>query len=115
MDEGNRGDRLADVLRRSAAKMGGRTFEGTNAHAPGEGSVAEATYKAAQAGAEGLLYRAIEAPDIDDLTDLSRYVRRSRSCTATRRPTKAAGSTLIGCAAISWTRQPTLTTPAATS
>jgi hypothetical protein len=68
--KGNRGDRLADVLRRSAAKMAGRTFEGTNAHAPGEASVAEATYKAAQDGAEGLLYRATEAPDVDDLTDV---------------------------------------------
>jgi hypothetical protein len=67
--KGNRGDRLADVLRRSAAKMAGRTFEGTNAHAPGEGSVAEATCKAAEDGAEGLLYAATEAPEIDDLTD----------------------------------------------
>jgi len=65
----NKGDRLADVLRRSAAKMGGRTFEATNAHAPGEASVAEATYKAAQGGAEGLLYRATEVPDVEDLTD----------------------------------------------
>jgi hypothetical protein len=67
--KGNRGDRLADVLRRSAAKMGGRTFEATNAHAPGEGSVAEQTYKAALDGAPGLLYRAVEAPELEDLTD----------------------------------------------
>ena len=65
----NRGDRLADVLRRSVAKMGGRSFEATNAHGVGEGSVAEATSKAALEGADGLLYVACEAPPLEDLSD----------------------------------------------
>lgn len=65
----NGGTRLADVVRRSAAKMGGRTLESTNAFAVGEDSVAEATHRAALEGAEGLLYVAVEAPLVDDLTD----------------------------------------------
>lgn len=40
------GPELADALRRNAAKMNARTVETTNAHAPGEGSVAEASYNA---------------------------------------------------------------------
>jgi hypothetical protein len=65
----NGGLRLADVVRRSAAKMGGRTFESTNAFAVGEDSVAERTHKAALDDADGLLYVAIEAPAVEDLTD----------------------------------------------
>jgi hypothetical protein len=65
----NRGLVLADVLRRVAAKMGGRSFEATNAHGVGEGSVAEATYKAALDGAPGLLYVACEGPALEGLSD----------------------------------------------
>jgi hypothetical protein len=65
----NGGDRLADVLRRNAAKMGGRSFEVSNAPMLGEGSVCEATTQAAADSAEGLLYVSREAPPVDDLTD----------------------------------------------
>lgn len=65
----NGGKKLAATIRRNAGKMNGRTFESTNAHAPGEGSVAEDTWKAAEQAAGGLLYDAAESPKIDDLTD----------------------------------------------
>jgi hypothetical protein len=64
----NGGVRLADVIRRSASKMGGRTFECTNAFAIGEGSVAELTHAAALENDE-ILYVAVEAPHVDDLSD----------------------------------------------
>lgn len=41
-----RGPQLAAALRRNAAKMNARTVETTNAHLPGEGSVAENSYNA---------------------------------------------------------------------
>jgi hypothetical protein len=41
-----KGPQLADALRRNAAKMDARTVETTNAHLPGEGSVAEASHNA---------------------------------------------------------------------
>lgn len=63
------GKKLAETIRRNVAKMNARTFESTNAHAPGEGSVAEKTFEAWKKGAAGLLYDAVEAPWIDDLTD----------------------------------------------
>lgn len=66
----NGGHRLAATIRRNASKMNGRTFESTNAPLVGEDSVAERTYKAAQAGAAGLLYDAVEAPAVDDLADM---------------------------------------------
>ena len=65
----NGGRKLAATIRRNAGKMNGRTFESTNAHAPGEGSVAEKTYEAAKKGSPGLLYDAVEAPWVDDLTN----------------------------------------------
>jgi len=65
----NGGKKLANTIRRNAGKMNGRTFESTNAHLPGEESVAEDTYKASVKGAAGLLYDAVEAPEIADLTD----------------------------------------------
>ena len=65
----NGGLKLAATIRRNAGKMNGRTFESTNAHEPGEDSVAERTYKASQAGAPGLLYDAVEAPPVEDLGD----------------------------------------------
>jgi hypothetical protein len=61
----NGGRRLAATMRRNLAKMGGTSFESTNAHRPGESSVAEETYAAANSGAHGLLYDALEAPDVD--------------------------------------------------
>lgn len=65
----NGGVKLAATLRRNAAKMNGRTFESTNAHLPGEDSVAERTCKAAESGSAGLLYDSVEAPEVPDLTD----------------------------------------------
>lgn len=65
----NGGRKLADTIRRNAGKMGGRTFESTNAHEPGEDSVAERTYKAATEGAAGLLYDSVEADEVEDLGD----------------------------------------------
>ena len=85
----NGGLRLADVVRRSAAKMGGRTLESTNAFAVGEDSVAERTHKAAEDGAEGLLYVAVEGPAVEDLTDTAAVrtaVTEVASMIARRRP-----------------------------
>lgn len=65
----NGGRRLAAVLRRNAAKGNGRTVESTNAFVPGEGSVAEDTHKAYERGEAGLLYDAVEAPWVEDLSD----------------------------------------------
>lgn len=65
----NGGHKLAATIRRNAGKMGGRTFESTNAHAPGEDSVAERTWKAAEKGAPGLLYDSIDVPAVEDLGD----------------------------------------------
>lgn len=61
----NGGVRLARTIRRNAAKMGGRTYETTNAFEPSGGSVAEQTHRAAEQGAEGIFYDAVEAPRID--------------------------------------------------
>lgn len=65
----NGGLALAATIRRNAGKMGGRTFESTNAHMPGEDSVAERTFKAAQNAAPGLLYDSVEPAEVEDLTD----------------------------------------------
>lgn len=65
----NGGRKLAATIRRNAGKMNGRSFESTNAHSPGENSVAESTYEASKKGAVGLLYDSVEAPWVDDLTD----------------------------------------------
>jgi hypothetical protein len=68
----NGGHKLAATIRRNAAKMNGRTFESTNAHAVGEDSVAERTYHAHAAGEPGLLYDpATEVSPVVDLTDTS--------------------------------------------
>lgn len=67
--ERNGGRKLGATLRRNASKLGGRSFETTNAHRPGEGSVAELTHQAAQKAAPGLLYDATEVPKVDDLSD----------------------------------------------
>lgn len=65
----NGGVKLAATIRRNAGKMGGRTFESTNAHLPGEDSVAERTYKAHENAAAGLLYDSAEGPPVEDLSD----------------------------------------------
>lgn len=61
----NGGKRLAATIRRNVSKMGGRTYETTNAFDPGDDSVAQATDKAAREGARGVFYDAVEAPRLD--------------------------------------------------
>lgn len=61
----NGGWRLAKTLRNNASKMDGRTFETCNSFVPGARTVAEATFKAAEKGAAGVFYDAIEAPPIE--------------------------------------------------
>lgn len=61
----NGGVRLARTLRRNVAKMDGRSYETTNSFEPGEGAVAEASHKAAELGAAGVFYDAVEADPID--------------------------------------------------
>ncbi|MFK0290333.1 terminase [Streptomyces sp. NPDC090442] len=81
----NGGHKLARVLKRNAAKVEGRGIETTNAHAPGEESVAEGTYEAYLKVADvpygaGLLYSALEAePDVD-LSDEESVRRNLRIC-----------------------------------
>lgn len=76
--EGNGGHDLAEVIRRNLGKSrdgSARSIEGTNAHAPGEDSVAERSYEAMLAiGAgrtktAGLLYDSVQAPPGTDLAD----------------------------------------------
>lgn len=62
----NGGRKLSAVLDRNAAKMDGTTFASTNAHMPGEQSVAEADYEAANRRTPGLFYDAVEAPELSD-------------------------------------------------
>lgn len=73
--KGNGGIDLADAIRRNAGKVGGLTVEGPNAFTPGDGSVAEETFKDYQRILEGrskskgvlVIYR--EAPADTDLSD----------------------------------------------
>jgi hypothetical protein len=65
----NGGQRLAATIRRNLGKMNGRSLESTNAFVPGEGSVAEETHKAWEKGEPGLLYDAVEAPWVEDLSN----------------------------------------------
>lgn len=58
----NGGVKLARTLRRNVAKMGGRSYETTNAFHPGEGSVAEGSSKAVRRGSEGVYADEVEAP-----------------------------------------------------
>lgn len=72
---GNNGPHLAEVMRANLAKTGGRSLETTNAWAPGEGSVAEATATDAENIAAGLsidvgLMRFHPVTVIDDITDV---------------------------------------------
>ncbi len=64
----NGGVKLAATLRRNLSKMNGRSLESTNAFVPGEGSVAEDTHRAFTRGTKGLLYDAVEAPWVEDLS-----------------------------------------------
>lgn len=69
-----RGPELAAALRRNVGKMGGRSIETTNAHAPGEASVAERSYNAFQKMQQGdtfdkaLLFDTREV-HVDDIYD----------------------------------------------
>jgi hypothetical protein len=71
--ENNEGKDMADVIRRNLGKGrdgAARSIEITNAHMPGENSVAEDTYNAVQKGdITGVWYDALEAPPIKDLTN----------------------------------------------
>lgn len=62
----NGGVKLARTLRRNVAKMGGRSYETTNSFVPGEESVAEGTHRAAESGAAGIYYDAVEAPPVKE-------------------------------------------------
>lgn len=65
----NGGVRLAATIRRNVGKTGGLSVETTNAHRPGDESVAEASWAAFEKGAAGLLYDSREAPHVEDLGD----------------------------------------------
>jgi phage terminase large subunit-like protein len=71
----NDGWDMAEAIRRNLAKAregAARSLEITNAHLPGEGSVAEATFeawKSANGKVPGLYYDALEAPALEDLSD----------------------------------------------
>lgn len=73
--ESNGGHALARVIRRNLAKVGGRSVETTNAHAPGYDSVAEGSFldhlaiTEGRSKAKGLLYDSREAPGDVDLAD----------------------------------------------
>jgi phage terminase large subunit-like protein len=74
----NGGVKLAATLRRNVAKTGGLSIETTNAHRPGEASVAESTYEAAERGLKDLLYDSVEAPAVADLDDRVQLVNALR-------------------------------------
>lgn len=65
----NGGRRLADTLRRNAAKMQGWTLELQNAPEPGDGSVADETARASEKAAAGVLFDDRPAPEVRDLSD----------------------------------------------
>jgi hypothetical protein len=76
--DSNGGAALARVIRRNLAKTDSRAIETTNAHAPGENSVAEKSYiawldqKAGKTLDEAILYDSREAPGDIDLSDPAR-------------------------------------------
>lgn len=75
----NGGERLAATVRRNSAKMSGTTFETTNAFKPGELSVAEKSYDAAQKRSPGLLVDHTEpsrAPSMRNKAELRRALRQ---------------------------------------
>lgn len=63
------GHRLANTLRRNAAKMGGTTLETTNAYDPNLQTVAQATDEAVEDGAEGVWQWKPEAPHVASLAN----------------------------------------------
>jgi hypothetical protein len=71
----NDGIAMAEAIRRNLAKSNdgaARSMEITNAHLPGEESVAEATFEAwrhAGGNLPGLYYDSLEAPPVEDLAD----------------------------------------------
>lgn len=65
----NGGVDLVATVRRNLAKTDGRSVEITNAYRRGDDSVAEATHKAAEKKAAGLLYWERKGPWVDDLSD----------------------------------------------
>lgn len=75
---GNGGQKLAATLRRNVGKTAGITIETTNAHRPGEGSVAEDSWEAAQRNTADVFYDSLEGPDLDDLEDRDRLVESLR-------------------------------------
>lgn len=71
---------LIDTIRRNLGKTNGRSIEFTNAHRPGNNSVAEQTYLAYQKALEhkkniGILYDSIEAPASTDIYDKKHNLR----------------------------------------
>lgn len=80
----NEGVEMARVIRRNIAKArdgSGRTLEITNAHKPGEGSVAESTYTAITEKGEidGVWYDNLEAPEVQDLTSHDEVTKAIRT------------------------------------
>lgn len=77
----NDGIAMAEAIRRNLAKSNdgsARSMEITNAHLPGEESVAEATYDAWRSGGgkiPGLYYDSLEAPPVEDLADRAKLKR----------------------------------------
>lgn len=75
--DSNDGLEMAQAINRNLGKSrdgAARAMEITNAHLPGEGSVAELTYEAVRSAEDnrvpGLYYDALESPPIEDLADL---------------------------------------------
>ena len=66
---GNGGTDLVATIRRNLAKTDGRSVEITNAFRRGDDSVAEATARAAEKKAAGLLYSERRGPWVEDLND----------------------------------------------
>ena len=70
--EANEGHAMADVISRNAGKSrdgSSRVLSITNAHRIGEDSVAEREWEAYQKRPDGILYDALEAPEVEDLDD----------------------------------------------
>jgi hypothetical protein len=95
----NGGVRLAKVIRRNVAKMGGRSYETTNAYVIGQDSVAESSHEAVMAGSPGIFADEVEAPrrvgDVDvSPTAPDDVIVRRRSTSPTGR---RGGSTSNAC------------------
>lgn len=72
----NDGHAMADAIRRNLAKSrdgSARSMEITNAHLPGEDSVAERTYEVVRKAnwqVDGVYYDSLEAPTVEDIRDV---------------------------------------------